>query len=391
MDRLILPLRPGMEHLLEALDTGRGATRLVGGAVRDALIGRPFNDVDLATRLVPDTVIRRLKAADIRVVPTGLAHGTVTAVLPTGPIEVTTLRHDLSTDGRRATVAYTLDWEADAARRDFTINALYADPIDGDVIDYFEGRRDLNAGIVRFIGDPLRRIAEDHLRILRFFRFHARYGRGEPDARSLEACTNRANDLMALSRERIADEVLKLLASRDPLPTVALMERLGILKPVLPEVTRRGVDRLADLMTAERSFGVPGDPIRRLAALLPDDAAVSVGQRLRLSKAQVRRLEQASGDAGAGTRALAYRLGTESAIDRLLMNGDDPQPLIGWSPPRLPITGGALIAQGLTEGPAVAAALRRVETRWIEEDFPPADRVEEIAADEVAQALASDR
>ena len=180
-----------------------------------------------------------------KAVPTGIEHGTVTAVSDGHPFEITTLRRDVTTDGRRATVAFTDDWKEDAARRDFTINALSADPQTGDVFDYFGGKEDLVARRVRFIGEPLERIAEDHLRILRFFRFHARFGLGEPDTAGLMACAQRANDLMALSRERIADELLKLLAVEDPTPTVAIMLDHGVLRPVLPEIATTAVSRLA--------------------------------------------------------------------------------------------------------------------------------------------------
>ncbi len=210
LDRL--SAREGFAALIEALG-GPDQTRLVGGVVRDTLLGLDPADVDLATRLLPDDVLARLKAAGIRAVPTGIAHGTVTAVLPSGPIEVTTLRHDVSTDGRHAVVAFTDAWDEDAARRDFTMNALYADPVTGAVFDSVGGLADLEARVVRFIGDPYRRIAEDHLRILRFFRFHARFG-DTIDAEGLAACSARANDLMALSRERIASELLKLLVRR---------------------------------------------------------------------------------------------------------------------------------------------------------------------------------
>ena len=213
----------GMTRLLAALGAKEGLTRYVGGAVRDGLLGLPVNDVDLATRLEPDEVIRRLEEARIKAVPTGIEHGTITAVSDGHPFEITTLRTDVETDGRRATVAFTDDWKADAARRDFTINALFADPATGEVFDYFGGLDDLEQRHVRFIGDPLQRIAEDHLRILRFFRFHARFGQGEPDAAAVDACAQRANDLMALSRERIADELLKLLGMPDPASTVRVM------------------------------------------------------------------------------------------------------------------------------------------------------------------------
>src|SRR3954469_13371840 len=236
--------RRGMKRLLAALGADKGLTRYVGGAVRDDLLDLTVNDVDLATRLQPDEVISRLDAAKIKPVPTGIEHGTVTAVSDGHAFEVTTLRRDVSTDGRRATVAFTDDWKEDAARRDFTINALSVDPRTGEIFDYFGGLEDLKGRHIRFIGDPLQRIAEDHLRILRFFRFHARFGSGELDIAALDACTRRANDLMALSRERIADELLKLLAVADPAATVAIMLQHGILRPVLPEIAP---ERLQDL------------------------------------------------------------------------------------------------------------------------------------------------
>ncbi|MFN2259451.1 MAG: CCA tRNA nucleotidyltransferase, partial [Parasphingopyxis sp.] len=196
----------GLDTLLEALGAAEGRTRYVGGAVRDTLLGLEVQDLDLATALPPSDVVARIEGAGLKAVPTGLKHGTVTAVIgDKRPIEVTTLRRDIATDGRHAEIEYTDDWQEDAARRDFTINALSADPASGEVFDYFGGLEDLAAHTVRFIGDPLQRIAEDHLRILRFFRFHARFGDGPPDAAGLAATRQRANDLMALSRERIAD------------------------------------------------------------------------------------------------------------------------------------------------------------------------------------------
>jgi poly(A) polymerase len=262
-----------MHQLLDALGAGAGDTRYVGGAIRDTLLSIDVSDVDLATRLSPELVMERLKAARIKAVPTGLAHGTVTAVIGGAPFEVTTLRRDVSTDGRRATIAYTDDWREDAARRDFTINALYADPASGKIFNYFDGLADLQARRVRFIGEPLTRIREDHLRILRFFRFHARFGEGEPDQAGLDACTERANDLMALSRERIADELLKLLGLRDPIPTVRLMIGRGILKPVLPEITEESADRLQSLVQREVAAGIGPDALRRLAARSYSDGA----------------------------------------------------------------------------------------------------------------------
>src|SRR4051812_6974512 len=267
--------RRGMKRLLAALGADEGLTRYVGGAVRDDLLDLPVNDVDLATRLQPDEVVRRLEAAKIKAVPTGIEHGTVTAVSDGHALEVTTLRRDVSTDGRRATVAFTDDWQEDAARRDFTINALSADARTGELFDYFGGIEDLKTRHIRFIGNPLQRIAEDHLRILRFFRFHARFGSGEPDAAALEACTVRANDLMALSRERIADELLKLLAVNDPAPTVGIMLQRGILKPVLPEIEFERLGNLKALIPAEQQAGIAPDPLRRLSALLPRDPEIA--------------------------------------------------------------------------------------------------------------------
>src|SRR6476619_45805 len=242
----------GVNRLLDALGADEGLTRFVGGAVRDDLLGLPVNDIDLATRIPPDEVINRLEKARIKAVPTGIDHGTVTAISDGHPFEITTLRRDVSTDGRRATVAFTDDWQEDAARRDFTINALSADPETGELFDYFGGLADLEQRHIRFIGDPLQRIAEDHLRILRFFRFHARFDAREPDAAALDACTARANDLMALSRERIADELIKLLGTDDPVPTIAIMVERAILRPVLPEIDIAAVNRLKRLRETER-------------------------------------------------------------------------------------------------------------------------------------------
>ena len=386
-----------MRRLLATLGAADGDTRFVGGCVRDTLIGTPVADVDLATRLLPDEVLRRLRHARIKAVPTGLAHGTVTAVIRGKPVEVTTLRRDVSTDGRRATVAFTDDWREDAARRDFTINALSVDPGSGEIFDYFGGLEDLEARRVRFIGDALTRIAEDHLRILRFFRFHARFGQGAPDAEGLDACTRRANDLMALSRERIAGELLRLLALPDPAPTLRIMVDRAILKPVLPEIDRDGVDRLAALPQRERAAGVDAEGIRRLAALLPrDEIALDIAARLRLSNAQRARLEcieRAEPDNRIEPRQLAYRIGAECAVDRLLLDDRFSAPeaaeritaLTGWQRPELPVRGGDLVAAGISAGPEVARLLRRIEERWIGEDFPDEARVRAIMVEEMGR------
>lgn len=375
--------RPGVARLFTAL--GDGQARLVGGAVRDGLLGAVVSDVDVATLLSPYEVMRRCGAAGIKTVPTGIAHGTVTAISSGETIEVTTLRADLLTDGRHATVGFTDDWREDAARRDFTINALYFDPASGELHDYFGGLGDLEAGRVRFIGAPLQRIAEDHLRILRFFRFTARFG-AEVDGDGLAACAARANDLMALSRERIADEWLKLLALPRVAPTVALMLERGLLAPVLPEIAPEGLDRLAALVEAEREAGLLPDPLRRFAALLPADAALAdkVGARLKLSnKARKRLASAAEPYAGEPPRTLAYRLGVAEAQDRLLLGerAEDAAALTGWTPPRLPIGGGDLIKRGLVPGPAVARTLKAIEERWVGEGFPDDGRVDQIVGE----------
>ena len=284
--------RTDLAALLAAL--GAGNARYVGGAVRDTLLGIAVKDIDLATPLEPREVMRRLKARSIQVVPTGIDHGTVTAVLAGGPVEITTLRHDVSTDGRRATVAFASDWQDDAARRDFTINALYADPVSGEIWDYFGGLDDLAARRVRFIGEAHQRIREDHLRILRYFRFQARFGSQPADEASENACAELAATLKGLSRERVGMELTNLLALPDPAPTVARMAELGVLQVVLPEADVAG---LAAVVAQEAKQGVAPDPIRRLAALLPADVALAeqVAARFRLSGAQKKRLALAAG------------------------------------------------------------------------------------------------
>jgi poly(A) polymerase len=380
--------RADMRRLLDVLGAPAGETRFVGGCVRDTLLDLAVSDVDLATRLSPQEVLDRLKDAAIKAVPTGLAHGTVTAVISGKPVEVTTLRRDVSTDGRRATIEYTDDWREDAARRDFTINALSADPGSGEVHDYFGGLADLGERRVRFIGDALTRIAEDHLRILRFFRFHARFGTGGPDQDGLDACTARANDLMALSRERIADELLKLLALPEAAATVRLMIERGILRPVLPEIV--AADGLERLIAAERSFGIAPHPLRRFAALLPAEpgVAAAVATRLRLSNKAAKRLALAAARTTGNAKRLAYAIGTEAAVDRLLLAGEEPGEIADWQPPRLPLSGGELIGMGLTAGPEVARTLQAVERAWVEAGFPDRDAARAIARTMVDEALA---
>jgi len=372
----------GARRVLEALP----GAKVVGGAVRDGLLGLPVTDVDLATQFPPGLVVDQLVAAGIKVVPTGIVHGTVTAVTPDISIEITTLRRDVATDGRHAIVAFTNQWAEDAARRDFTINALYADPESGEILDFFGGIDDLRALRVRFIGAPLTRIAEDHLRILRFFRFHARFGTGAPDADGLAACITRANDLMALSRERIRDEISKLLSVLNPAPTFELMCGAGILKPVLPEISSDGVARLRTLV------GVEGEAswVRRLAALLPVEADVltEVAYRLRLSNDERRRLVlTASRFAPRDMWRVAWLDGAESAIDRLLLDGSkSPENLMlvdilqKWKQPKMPASGRDLIARGVAVGPEVSRRLAVFEAAWIDAGFP-------VGGDEIARLL----
>ena len=375
--------RESLAELIAAL--GEGNARYVGGAVRDTLLGCDAHDIDIATPLEPVEVIARLDAAGIRNVPTGLKHGTITAIRERDNVEITTLRRDVSTDGRHAEVAYSHDWRDDAARRDFTINALYADPLTLEVFDYFGGVTDLRDRRVRFIGDARQRIREDHLRILRYFRFQARFGSQPADEEAESACSELASTLKGLSRERIGWELQNLLALPDPGSTVARMAALGVLGVVLPEADPAGLIRL---IAAEARDGVDPDAIRRLAALLPPDAAVAeqVAARLRLSIAQKKRLILAAqrGET-VEPHALAYRIGTAAAIDRVLLSGQTSASLLGWQAPTFPLKGGAIVARGVAAGPEVARILHSIEAQWIAEGFPDADRVAELLDKRLAE------
>ena len=378
--------RDDLAALVAAL--GADSVRWVGGAVRDTLLGTPVSDVDAATLHRPDAVMDLLAKANIRAVPTGIEHGTITAVLPNGAVEITTLRRDVSTDGRRATVAYADDWREDAERRDFTINALYAEPATLEISDYFGGLADLEAHRVRFIGDARERIREDHLRILRYYRFQARFG-SELDAEAEEACAELALTLKGLSRERVAMELLNLLGLPDPAATVARMEARGVLAVILPETTTSGVAALEELVAEEARQDVPPAALRRLAALLPADPEVAdqVAARLRLSAAQRKRLVAAA-DRGGETvdaRALAYRLGREAAIDRLLLRGEEMASLVGWDIPHLPLKGGEIVARGISAGPEVARILKDIERLWVAEGFPDRQRIEAMLAEKLAR------
>jgi poly(A) polymerase len=372
--RIDLPARMDeapTRRLLAALSAADIAARFVGGCVRNAVLGRAVDDIDLAVDKPPEIVMRALKAAKIKVIPTGLKHGTVTAVADGRSYELTTLRRDVETDGRRAVVAFTDDWLADAGRRDFTFNALYADP-DGTLYDPFDGRADLAAGRVRFIGDPDQRIAEDRLRVLRFFRFHAWYGRPPLDGPGFDACRRNAGALGGLSGERVAKELLRTLEAERSPDAIEAMAEAGALDHWLPEYS--GVGRLSALIKREEK----ADGLRRLAAILPAKAdAVAIGKRLKLSTQEALRLDvmlAAEPGVGIHPRAEIYRLGTTLFVDRLLLAAPaNWQAMLKlareWTPPELPVGGADALRLGLKPGPKVGALLEAVERWWIEGDF----------------------
>jgi poly(A) polymerase len=370
------------ERLFAALGAAGIAARFVGGCVRDAVLGWQGNpDLDLAVDKPPETVMRALEAAKIKAVPTGIKHGTVTAIADHQVFELTTLRRDVETDGRRAVVAFTDDWLADASRRDFTFNALYADP-DGTLYDPFDGRADLAAGRVRFIGDADARIAEDRLRVLRFFRFQAWYGRPPIDRTGYQACARNAATLGALSGERVRKELLRTLEAEGAPDVLDAMHAAGVLDRWLPEYV--GSARLRALMAREDK----PDGLRRLAAILPAGAnAVAIGKRLKLSTQEALRLDVMLAhepviDIASGPRAWRaglYRLGNGLYADRLLLSGapGDWRAALdtarSWTPPELPVSGGDALTLGLKPGPQVGRLIDAVERWWIEGDFA-ADR-----------------
>lgn len=382
--------------VMAALGAGGATVRFVGGCVRDAILGLRPGDIDLATPETPDVVIRRLEKAKLKAVPTGIAHGTVTAVAPPGIFQITTLRRDVATDGRHAEVLFGTDWAEDAQRRDFTINALYADA-DGRLHDFTGGRADLVAGIVRFIGDPERRVAEDYLRILRFFRFHARFAKGDPDTGSLAACAAAGSQLDHLSGERVRDELLKILGLPNAGMALALMQESGVLQAILPEAGF-DADRFARLVALQdvvaQSSEVQPEVWPRLAVLLPvSDTGVAdrIADRLRLSNAQRLRLNGllAPPPAAFGAAALEdetvfakalYRHGAERCRDQLLLLASaapERQDLAisraiataTWQRPVFPLRGADILALGFSPGPTVSALLNELESWWAAEGF----------------------
>ena len=385
--------RPATVAVMDALAAAGGAdaARFVGGCVRNALLRRPVADIDIATTVTPEAVIAAMRVAGLKTVPTGIAHGTVTAVADRQSFEITTLRRDVETDGRHAVVAFTDDWAQDAARRDFNLNALYADRA-GVVFDPTgEGLADVRAGAVRFVGDPAARIGEDALRILRFFRFHAHYGRGEPDPAAATACAAMSGLVSTLSVERIAKELLTLLAADDPRATVRLMAQSGVLGVALPEAG--GLSRFDALVKIETEQLFTCDALLRLAALLPADPVVGAASatRLRLSNAQRDRLAAALGAeprltswmSPRETRRAVWRLGADVFCDRAMLAwaaSDRPAatpqwrallPMAQtWPRPTFALTGDDVAAAGVPRGPLIGAVMREVETWWIDQDFP---------------------
>ncbi|MEZ5787191.1 MAG: CCA tRNA nucleotidyltransferase [Xanthobacteraceae bacterium] len=403
-DRLRWVAVPPVADVLRVLNGDGEETRVVGGAVRNSLMGEPHGDIDLATTASPDDVMRRATAAGFKAVPTGIEHGTVTIVAQGHPFEVTTLREDVETFGRKARVAFGRDWRADAQRRDFTFNALSVSP-DGTVHDYVDGLVDLQARRVRFIGDPLTRIAEDYLRILRFFRFHSLYGDGESDAAGLHACIIARDGLRGLSRERVRMEMVKLVVAPFAASTLTIMSDAGILTLVLGGVVQ--LASLSRVAAIEAALGIPPDPMRRLGALAVQIAedADRLNERLRLANAEHHRLRgMAEGwrtlsptMSEQGRRALLYRLGADSFTDRVLLawaragaSADDthwrematlPQ---RWPVPSFPLRAADFISRGVEKGPPLGAAMRAAEAAWIAEDFPAPGAALEAIAESVA-------
>ena len=382
---------PATVRVLSAVTSTGAEARFVGGCVRDAILDRPVHDIDIALGMPPDQVMRRLQTAGITVVPTGIAHGTVTAVIDGQTFEITTLRADVETFGRRAKVAFVDDWIADAARRDFTINAMFAAP-DGTLYDPYGGQSDLRAGRVRFVGDAATRIREDVLRLLRFFRFHAYYGRTAPDDAALEACAAAAHLLPTLSSERVAGELLRLLNAPTPADILQLMADRGVLRHVLPEAT--AIARLRALVSIEDRRG-GADALRRLGTVLAVDetGAAAVADRLRLSNQRKRRLTAMAGSSAAPRPATAaaerrhhlYRWGVTAYRDRVMIGWADTatdnsaesdeawEQVLAlpdtWTPPAFPLRGADALDRGLAPGPEVGNILRGLETWWIEGDF----------------------
>jgi poly(A) polymerase len=389
---------PALQNVLDLLNVEGGEARIAGGAVRNALMGLDVADIDIATTLLPQQVIERAEKAGIKAVPTGIEHGTVTLVVDGQPFEVTTLRRDIETDGRHAKVAFGTDWQADAERRDLTINALYANR-QGAVIDLVSGLADIETRTIRFIGDAAQRIEEDYLRILRFFRFFAYYGSGRPDAEGLRASARAKDKLATLSAERVWSEMKKLLGAADPSRALLWMRQVGVLTQILPETEKWGIDSIHPLVAAERSLGWAPDAILRLAAIVPPDAArlEEMAKRLKMSKADAGRLlvwahapvlpEEVT---DVGFDRLLYRHGTEGLILRIKLAlagaraAAEGDPIAmrksarlsvllkraqDYRKPVFPLSGADVVAAGVPAGRHVGEVLKRLEDFWVERNF----------------------
>lgn len=376
-------------RVLALLNADGEEGRVVGGAVRNTLLGLPVGDIDIATTAHPDEVVRRAGAAGIKSVPTGIEHGTVTLVIDSQPFEVTTLREDIETDGRRAKVAFGRDWACDAQRRDFTINGLSLSA-DGTVHDHVGGLDDIAARRVRFIGEPSRRIAEDYLRILRFFRIHAAYGAGEPDRAGFVACIQGRDGLADLSAERMRMEMLKLVVAPGAAAALVAMDDGGLLLRIVAGVVYHGP--FARMTEAEQTLGLQPDPMLRLGALavaVTEDAR-RLSQRLRLSNAETKRLDSMGHrwwrlldmDEAVAKRRM-YRLGADRYRDRIMLawarsGRDAASPRwrematlpLRWTAPRFPLRASDFLSRGLNEGPALGHVLTLAEDAWLAADFP---------------------
>jgi poly(A) polymerase len=396
-------------RVLELLNGNGEEARVVGGAVRNALLKIPTGDIDIATTALPAEVIRRAKAAGIKSVPTGIEHGTVTLVVDRQPFEVTTLREDTETYGRKAKVAFGRDWIGDAQRRDFTINGLSVDA-EGVVHDHVGGLDDIAAKRVRFIGDPDQRISEDYLRILRFFRIHAAFGAGEPDRAGYLACIRARDGLANLSAERVRMEMLKLVVAQGAAGAIAAMAEGGLLQRILGGVAYTGP--FAAMISAERSLGLQPDAVRRLGALavaVTEDAK-RVAMRLRLTNAETKALDsmghrwwRLAGMDEATARRRLYRLGADRYRDRLMLawaraprDGDSEQwrQLATlperWSAPKFPLKAADFVARGIAEGPALGRVLALAEDAWLAANFPADEAALKGVADQTVSRFTRD-
>ena len=387
-----------LQAILSALASDGEEARVVGGAVRNHLFGEPIGDVDIATTCLPEETVRRAEAAGMKTVPSGIEHGTVIIGAGHHGFETTTLREDVETDGRRAKVRFGRDWEADARRRDFTVNALYCEA-DGTIVDHVGGLDDIESRAIRFIGEPEERIREDYLRILRFFRFFAWYGTGRPDTHGLLACTRLKDGLAGLSAERIWTEMRRLLEAPDPSRAILWMRQAGVLTRVLPESEKWGIDAIRPLVDAEKAFKWQPQALLRLAAIIPHmpDRAAAVAERWKLSNAERDRLidwaeapDVKPDLSEAAFAKLLYRSKAHAVQDRVKLalasarakadtNAEWLEAVAGyarltrfaenWKKPKFPLAGADMIAAGFSQGPQMGQALRDLEERWIESGF----------------------